>query len=240
MFSLRKWYLDCVADDGTTWIGYCGVVRWGPLRIPFSSSLVFDGTARARTRLSARMPRVEADRLSWNGAELVRRCEAVDRSLSESVRWRCVMPLAEVVVRHDGRTIRGMGYAEVLEISAVAPMTTLRWGRLTSTRTSLVWIQWRGASPLDLAIHNGHPIEVESIDDDELRLADGMRIALTERATIRRDAIARTIGPLQWLVPHHLTAGVEEKWRSRGEVNINGQSVDRGWVIHERVTFAAD
>jgi hypothetical protein len=38
-FSLSKWYMDCVADDGTAFVGYHARLRWRRLTIHYASIL---------------------------------------------------------------------------------------------------------------------------------------------------------------------------------------------------------
>jgi hypothetical protein len=110
-------------------------------------------------------------------------------------------------------------------------------------RTSLVWIQWTGAKPLQVVVRDGVRVEAEHIGDDELRLADGTRIALTEKSVLREDSLANTLRPLRAiapLLPRVLTGAVERKWRSRGTISAPDRPNDEGWAVHELLTFAAD
>ena len=40
MFTLAKWYLDVVGDDGTVVVGYSARLAWGPARVRYASWLV--------------------------------------------------------------------------------------------------------------------------------------------------------------------------------------------------------
>ena len=253
-WSLRKWYVDCVAADGAAWIGYWGRLRWGPLRVSFVSSLVHEGdetTTATRVRAGAE-PHHDADALRWSAPslgvelELAPRVSGIEKELHEGVTWRCVAPCGDAVVRLPGRTIRGRGYAEVLEMSVPPwrlPIRTLRWGRVLGARTSLVWIQWSGANPLQVVARDGAFVEAASIDDDTVRLADGTHVTMSERSAIREAPLAETLRPLRAvtpLLPRSLTGSVEQKWRSRGTIAAPERPTDEGWAIHELLTFAAD
>lgn len=251
MWSIRKWYLDCVAGDGTAWIGYWGDVRWGALHVSFASSLLFDG-ARAETKTSLHRevePQHDAHRIAWDAPsvgvsfELTPRTTGVEKELYDSVHWRCVAPSGDVVVQLPGRTIRGRGYAEVLEMGVAPwrlPIRELRWGRAIGAQTSLVWIQWRGAFPLQVVVRDGVLEDAAHIDDDEVRLADGTRLAMFEKRALREESLANTLAPLKWVLPKKLTGAFEEKWLSRGTISFIDRPIDEGWVIHERVLFPGE
>lgn len=238
-WSIRKWYLDCVADDGTAWIGYWGDLRWGALRVAFASSGDWFAVRREPE------PQLRDGRLSWSAgetrAELTARIPGTFRELHAGVRWHCVMPMADAVVELPGRTLRGRGYAEVLEMAVPPwrlPIRELRWGRATCAETSLVWIRWTGAAPLQLVVRNGVVETPEHIGDEELRLGDGTRVAFSDRAVIRADHLGVTLRPLKLFLPRMLSGAVEQKWRSRGTVFDGERPIDEGWVIHELLTFA--
>lgn len=251
-WSIRKWYLDCVAEDGTTWIGYWADVRWSALRMPVVSSLLF---ADARFSQSSALrrdapPKLAGGLLSWSspslgvGVEMRSAAGASTHQLHEGVTWQCVMGAAEARVTLPDRTLRGVGYAEVLEMSVPPwqlPLRELYWGRATGRNTSLAWIRWKGEAPLLLTLRNGVRQPAVSIEDDEVRLADGSRVQMSERVVLREDTLATTLGPLSGmtaLLPRTLTGAIERKWRSRGTVFAGERPIDEGWVIHERVTFA--
>ncbi|MGZ8853114.1 MAG: hypothetical protein ACXW2X_06935, partial [Thermoanaerobaculia bacterium] len=63
VWTLRKWYLDCVADDGTVWIGYWGDVAVGPFRLQFASSLIFEHN-EANAKNDVRSPAEPRHRIS--------------------------------------------------------------------------------------------------------------------------------------------------------------------------------
>lgn len=251
-WSIRKWYLDCVAEDGTTWIGYWVDLRWSAMRIPVVSSFLYaDSRFSARNEFRAEAPPelVDGD-LHWSSPSLgvrVRMSAAAGGSahqLHEGVTWRCVMGAAETRVELPDRTLRGVGYAEVLEMSVAPwrlPLRELYWGRAASRDTSLVWIRWHGEKPLLLVLCNGVLQPAVSIEDDEVCLANGSRVQMSERVVLREETLAKTLRAprgIAALLPRALTDAVERKWRSRGTVFGGDGPTDAGWVIHERVTFA--
>ena len=199
-----------------------GDLRWRALHIPFVSTLTFDGS-RAKTTKAFRRSSAPALKTSFE-RELYRDDEGY-------VLWRCLVPRGE------------SDYAEFLEMTIAPwrlPINMLRWGRIVTAKTSLVWIEWSGARPLMLALHDGREASVINISDDEVRLADGTRLAIADRTTLREAPLSATLGPLRFLLPRKLTAFHETKWRSRGTIFNGDEAIDGGWVIHERVRFAND
>lgn len=251
MWSVRKWYIDCVAEDGTTWIGYWCEVRLVGLSFRFASSLVCaDGSCRTTpVAHGIAEPGLDNGRILWaatgvvGGLEMVPRVQGVEKQLSSSVLWRCIAPSADAIVTLEGKTIRGRGYAEVLELSAAPwrlPIDTLRWGRAVGERTSLVWIQWEGASPLSLVVRDGVFAGHCEISDTRVVTGD-LELTIASSAVLREDRLAPSLAqlkPLSWLFPRRFTAAMEHKWRGRGTFRTAGRPSDEGWVIHERVEFS--
>lgn len=249
MLSIRKWYLDCVAEDGA-WIGYWGEVRWGALHVSFVSSLMHDGTQTTRVRSAAEPQHDRVVRWSPSSLgvhyELAPRVSGVERELHDGVTWRCVVPCGDAIVRLPDRTLRGRGYAEVLEMTVAPwslPIRELRWGRILGEHTSVVWIQWTGAKPLQVVVRDGAFAEATHIGDDAVRLTDGTNVSITRQTVLREDSLANTLRPLRAiapLLPRMFTETIERKWLGRGTIATPDRPIEEGPVVHELVTFAAD
>jgi hypothetical protein len=235
--KIRKWYLDCVADDGTTWIGYRGWVEFASLRFHFASSMLNAETVSVPRRVPE--PETHANIVRWDAPELGIHLEMTSRlpssrhHLHAAVTWNCVAPAADVTLRLPDRTLRGRGYAEVLDMSIAPwdlPIRELRWGRAIGERTSLVWIQWSGSQPLRLVLRDG-----------VLQPAEDQRLTVSESVVLRDNRLGEALAPLRlvWLLPRRFTRAREQKWRGRGTLQSSDGSIDHGWVIHELVTFPA-
>ncbi len=229
-------------------------MRWGALHVSFVSSLVHDGagtTITSRVRAGAE-PVHDPDGVRWTSPplkaafELTPRVPGVEVELHDGVVWRCVVPFGDAVVQLPGRTLRGRGYAEVLEMAVAPwslPMRELRWGRALGEQTSVVWIQWKGGKPLQVAVRDGLLVEAMHIGDGEVRLADGTRVTLAQPAVLREDRLANTLKPLRAiapLLPRAFTETVERKWRSRATIVTPSRPDEEGWAVHEHLRFAAD
>ncbi len=124
-FSLVKWYLDCVTDQGDAAILYCANLRWRGIRATYSSILTVNEhsteshSTMTRYQLSSGDSQivVESPRLKVAG-----RWQAdaapVERPVYEndtgSVVWKCLQPRSQVNLRVGEREFIGLGYAECL------------------------------------------------------------------------------------------------------------------------------
>jgi hypothetical protein len=226
-FDLRKWYLDCVDEEGNAAIAYWARLRWRYIKLYYSSVSV-NGAERASLR-RCEEPRIDGAALSWRRSASMKALESpIRRRLFESgegvVDWSCEMPRAEAEIAG----VRGVGYAEVLRMTVPPwklPIDELRWGRFLGSDTSVVWIDWRGAAPQTVVLRNGNSVGGASVLDDEVRLNDA-----TLRFDRARELQDRAIGDALPL----LRDARERKWCGRGTLDGAG-----GWAVHEVVTFGA-
>jgi len=255
-FSLKKWYLDCVDKDGDVWIGYCAALRWMGVSFSYSASI-----RRGRKSLTRSQPGdaafpVESDGVvRWlapevgvSTVELERTSPGVGRELwrsSEgSVTWRCVAPAATGSVKGEGWEMSGTGYAEVLEMTR-SPWSLgieeIRWGRFAAGSSSFVWIDCPGEDPVSVSFQNGREGSLRRVDESAVEATDGTTLLMSETTTIRDESLSGTISTLPALVaklvPRRLRNAREEKWLSRGRLEVAECSPVAGWVIHERVVF---
>ena len=246
-FSLRKWYLDCVAEDGEVLVAYHAELRWRRLSLRYASVLQLDG-ARSTLR-DCPAPLLAGERISWEAPALHisgtwdALAPAADVELIPGVRWRCLQPRSRVELRVAGRTLHGLGYAEELELTIPPwrlPIDELRWGRFAGESHGAVWIEWRGPHPLRLTLIDGVRAEAIRIAEDGVR-AGGAELRLTEPRVLRSGRIGETalsiIPDLQKLFPGRIVGLEETKWRARGTLEGPGAEVGQGWAIHEVVRW---
>ncbi|MGA3286199.1 MAG: hypothetical protein ABSD46_02100 [Bacteroidota bacterium] len=258
-FSLRKWYLDCVADNGDTFIGYSGALHWKALTINYSSTISTRGNSGTRTKTSLRevlSPQISDRRIDWSSKALnlvgtwALMSEPIQRQLYDSpegtVTWSCVHPRSKADISLGPKEhIAGLGYAELLELTVKPwqlPIAELRWGRFLSESDVLVWIEWRGAAPLSIVFLNGKQIRNASISDEQVAIdEDRTVLTLTEKTELRKGVLVSTalsaIPGIAAIVPARMLHTYECKWRSRGVLSTNGSLCSSGWVIHEIVRF---
>ncbi len=254
---VEKWYLDCVADDGTGMIGYAARVSWGPLAVRCSETLHWragDLVARCRIALGGRLPVSSPDGVAWSSPALQARgrwrppgYEMPPAILHEEaagrIEWNCLCPAAPAAVGVNGDHFEGFGYAERLVMTLPAdrlPMRELRWGRFISRDESCVWIRWRGPVERNWCYHNGQAVDAVMPDFHQLEWS-GHRLKLSRGTTLRTGRIADTAfneaGLLRRLLPAAVLDLEETKWCSPG-VLIDAHGRDHaGWAIHEVAIF---
>ena len=258
-FCLRKWYLDCVADNGDTFVGYSAALQWKAWTLHYSSITTLCGNSALKTETSLRkssFPQISEGRTDWSSKPLHIRgtwtlmAEPICRTLYDSpegkVTWSCVHPRAKADISFGTNGhIAGLGYAELLELTIKPwqlPIAELRWGRFLSGRDVIVWIQWKGATPLSVVFHNGEQVANTLITDEQLSMDGGRTIlSLSERTELRKgDLVSTTLSAIPGvaaIVPGRMLHTFECKWRSKGVLVTDGSSQSNGWAIHEIVRF---
>ena len=256
-FTLRKWYLDVIAPDGSYLIFYLGRLTFKSLNIGFAHRIGGGRFAELSSgpRLTSQTDPETGDAgkvaISDAGREL--RAEWTPQAASSShnlfsygsreVGWNCLQPSARVVLNHRGATHSGRGYVECLELT-LPPwelgLEHLDWGRYVSDTDQLTWIRWRGANPLELAIINGDVTRQVSVDDNQV-IAGDSTLELADKQVIRDGMLGSTVlnklpavlqvAPVQMLQLH------ERKWVTRGRLTTLGRAPSDGWSIHEQVVW---
>jgi hypothetical protein len=257
-FLLSKWYLDCVSDAGELFIAYVATVRWQGVTINYSSAIHRQSDGRTKTKTSLRdspAPQVAGPSIEWSSSYLDvggtwrALARPVQRVLLESaagrLEWNCLQPNAEAEIRMGkGQRLQGLGYVEHLTMSIPPwqlPIQELCWGRFLSNTEALVWIDWQGATPLNLVFHNGNQIEDVSITDRGFKTGE-LALALEENAVVREGPLIKTtlstIPGIRRLFPLRVLRTYECKWLSHGTLKKTGGEEVNGWAIHEVVRWA--
>ena len=254
-FRLRKWYVDCVAPDGTAFIGYAAHVGLGPVPLSYQATLWCPPqgeTHSALTMVPAALPKQLLNELRWENRRLGVRAwwrgatagsyHVLLDTRDLRVEWRCHLPESEASVTCRAGTVHGSGYAEELLVCGSPnrlPIRELHWGRFSSTGGHVVWIEWRGPHPLRLVLVDGAEVLATQISENEVRFSGGS-LRLQRKREIRTVDVGTSIfGASRWkkgLLPGTITDWREEKWLSWGKLDRRDGSQDQGWVIHERVT----
>jgi hypothetical protein len=258
-FHLSKWYLDCVDDDGTVFIGYSARLQYGPLPLSYSASLIErDGDALERRSYrrtqdpvtdDGQKVRWRLDRLGVRGAwdALSDPVERVLYSGNEgTVLWRCHAPRARAsVTPGTGATIEGLGYVEQLVLTVPPwklPMKSLRWGRFLSPNHELIWICWEGGHSLHVITYDQLILPQAALHEDGVDMPClDQQLAWCETREILRRPVLGSAWPLRIMA--RVAGGVsgfdlfEERWLSRGTLTGRGIDPESGWVLHERVTW---
>lgn len=256
-FHLAKWYMDCIADDGTTVIGYSARLSWKRLTLNYASYLLSVPGREPKSSTSlfvSEFPLRRNDSVEWSckGLDLrgswKQRFPSVEkellRNLDGSIRWSCIMPGAEAWMKIGDETVRGNGYVEFLEMTIPVwklPIEELRWGRFVTETDSVVWIDWKGAHPLQTVFHNGLPITCDVVNDSMIRSADGKLLLTLDRSTVLRsgaliNTALKKMPMVESIIPKNVLMTDECKWLSASTLRHNGTD-STGFAIHEVVRF---
>jgi hypothetical protein len=256
-FSLDKWYMDVVADDGEVLVAYAAEVHLFALNLHYASILQHRGKERrAVASLRKATPEVEGRTLRWDSRALGVRGtwsaetpgEGTKETLLEkdggTVEWDCLMPLARVEVELAGRTLRGLGYAEHLTMSIAPwdlPLEELRWGRFTAEGASVVWLDWRGPHQKKIVLKHG--ARVDGLVEERLIEvpADEARLTLEAGEVIREGALGSgalgAIAEIHPRLPSKLLAMVERKVVAPATLEQPFAPPVHGWAISEIVKW---
>jgi hypothetical protein len=258
MFRLVKWYFDVISDEGVAAIMYMARLEWGGLRVRYAS--VLQSAASAPPRESATLRGVERPQLAggtlrWANAALqvsgrwTSDAPPIRRTLASGpsgvIQWMCHMPRARAVVQCGDVTLSGYGYVESLRLTmppADLPFRTLRWGHHASTSHSVVWIDWRGEDARRWVWLDGQEQPDATLTESGISgLGDGGALQLADSRDVLDRRVLASLGAVVPMLGRHLVGPPadmhEHKILSRSAIVRAGQPVDRGWALHEVVTW---
>lgn len=256
-FQLSKWYADVVSTDGSVFIGYHGSLNWKGFTLDYQSTLQRQAGGEPLERRSiraAKVPYCDLDgKLCWESAALqfsgiwTPASAPVSATLLSNedgeLVWECRLPSATVCIRAASRQYVGQGYAEHLRMTIPPwklPIRELRWGRFLAGRESLVWIDWRGPAPKQIAYRNSRWVALEKIESNQVHLESGVRLHLEPGVELRRGRLGstalRSVPGLSRFAGTRVLAIDEQKWVSRATLTARGESWT-GWAIHELVRW---
>jgi hypothetical protein len=258
MFLLSKWYLDVVTERGDAAIFYVARLRWGALRLGYAAGFLARAGPPAREAATLRgvtWPRREAGGVEWRNAPLDIRgrwmatAPPIRRVLlttpEGSIHWTCHMPRARASVQWGGTTLEGTGYAERLRLSIPPwrlPFRTLRWGRHASDLHSLVWIAWSGDDERSWVWLDGEEQSGAAVGDSGVSGLTGDRgLAIRDSRDVRDRRVLATLAAHLPLLVRRAAGPLgrmqEHKRLSQTSLVRGRTSLDRGWTLHELVTW---
>lgn len=264
-FHLSKWYLDCIADDGSALIGYWARLRWGSLALEYAAALVAPagGEPRQFHILRSPSPALVGNRCTWRceplhldgewTAETAPVCVDLLKTPAGGIRWSVHQPRAQARICLSGAAgideLRGLGYVEELELTIPPwrlPFDLLLWGRFLAPDHALVWVEWQKGDAVEtrrrFAVLDGALEEQPEIGEQGVRLpvAAG-ELTLRAPRRLREGLIAATvlsaIPGLVGLLPGSFRRAHESKRLSPGVLRLPGQAPAEGWSIHEVVKW---
>ena len=253
-FLLSKWYMDCASESGEIVIAYAARLKWRAVTLHYASLLIHEPGHKPRVQTTMRSstePKLDGDVITWTSEALgasgkwtsLARAEpeTIFASPDGDVKWHCHQPRSRAEITIGDRVVRGLGYAEHLELSVEPwhmPIDSLRWGRFVGERTSLVWIDWHGAHDKKLVLLDGKPLASPEIDERAVG-GEGVHLDIDEGTTLRSGKLGKTaleLVPGLERFPMRILAVDEHKWTSRGTLE-DAAGRDEGFVIHEIVRW---
>lgn len=258
-FSLSKWYMDCIDADGNVFIGYSVVLKWKQVKLNYTNILRYENqhTPQSQTTFkTVPSPVFRENHLSWAPAKLGIRgtWNSVDAPIRKTllhtdsgiIRWECNQPKAiAAIITENDNSITGLGYTEKLEMT-IKPwelqFNELRWGRFLSEEDTMVWVNWRGKTNLNLLFYQGKQIEDIIVSDETIKINRGEALlTFSDKVVLRKGPLISTalsnFPGIESILPNSILNTYECKWRSNGVLKKNNNEVSKGWVIHEVVRW---
>jgi hypothetical protein len=258
MFSLSKWYGDCIADNGDTVILYKGQLRWGSLSLAYGSILECRDGSEPQVSFSLRAeapPLIEQEPCRWASTSLgftsdwtssaapVR--EVLYENGEGAVDWSCRFPLGRTTVSFPDRPqLEGCGYLEHLTLTIPPwrlPIRELKWGHFVGGEHYAVWIDWQGAFSTSFATVDGVRQFPTFSGENRVEFSGGLGVDLDRAVCLREGRIGSSalavVRSAAKLFPEGLLGITETKWRSCAMLHRRHSPDVAGWAIHERVVW---
>ncbi len=250
-FELRKWYFDCVSSAGEVFIGYAAKLRFGLIRMDYSS-IITHGNCRqsfsfGKLKQSDRSLEWSNDSLGvdgkWAGQNGGNKKILYDGKEGR-IEWQCLKPNAKVSIHLAGRDISGRGYAEQIYMTVPPwklPFDELRWGRFIgdNQKDYVIWIDLKGEL-CKTWVWTSNGLSQGEVQDKRI-ITKEQRLILKGFKPIRQGYVSNSLlGRLSFfsnLLPRKLRKIEENKYLSRGELILQNGSKINGSSICEVVKW---
>lgn len=258
-FLLRVWYMDCVDNNGNTFIAYSLQLNWKTIYLNFNDILINrhnENSFEKGVLSKLKSPSFKKNNLLWEPDELIDQAEWVklDKSFGDIllsnkrgfINWSCAIPRAMTTVQVSPTVkFKGLGHAQFIEMNIhpwSLPYDTMRWGRFVSKTDSLVWIQWRGEQNVDHFYLNEILMEDSHFYNDEIRLDHGKHVlTILESVVLRSGRLNKTVlakHPIfKNILPERVMYAKETMWKGKAILKKEDGTTVAGWVIHDFVQW---
>ncbi len=262
-FSVSKWFMDCVSEEGTCIIAYAAEMRKKGIVIPYKSLLISEPGKEAviKTKFkTSKWPQLKGECIQWDDESLgikghwKQKGSSLKSRLYDSEKgkldWHCYQSSSSANIGLNNQLdLKGYGYIEHLSLT-IEPwklkIKKLRWGRFISDNINLVWIDFTGAQAQRWVWHNGDYVVASVLNDEEI-IIPTMELKLKlklERILERGHKMLKVArGILQFIsgfnkqIPDLFLKTNETKWLSKGTLYHQEKVISEGWAIHELVDF---
>ena len=256
-FFLSKWYMDCIDADGNVFIGYSAALKWGKIKLNYANILLCDNQRNPQSQATFKKlpsPTFRNNHLTWTPSKLGTRgtWNSIDAPISKTllnsdsgiIHWHCYQPKSNAnVTTGNKHNISGFGYAEKLEMTIKPwelPFSELRCGRFLSEEDTIIWVNWRGDTNLNLVYYQGRPIKNAIVSDENINLGEFL-LTFSDKIILREGPLISTaisnFPGMTSVFPNKILKTYECKWRSRGILEKENNKVSTGWLIHELVRW---
>jgi hypothetical protein len=250
---LEKWYAD-VVDENRANLLYRANLRLGPAVFGYEGRINSGGRASASfVAGGVDLPREVDGAVLWPAAysgdgQVLRWANSHPREITLWCDGRRLLNWNPLVlngaVLGSGLLPEARGYVERLTLN-FGPwqlgLDRLKWGRFCGQQHSLVWIEWEGRLPKQLALLDGQARQLHEASSDRIEF-DGAVLRLTRRRVLVQESMLD--GALRGMpLPGRLAAlrffrGRETKWISPGTLDFSEGTTDSGHAISEDVVWS--
>lgn len=256
LFKLSKHYFDAIDAEGRCWIIYMAQLKLGIFTIPYCSYIYsseenlveeksvlksFVEPQNSSKQLSFSIPSLGVKGV-WFEPKIAYKNILWTHPKRGDLLWDCHHPSAKVILEFAGKKYEAKGYAETiyLPVNPLAlPLSALRWGRFIGEEFTLVWIEWEGKLPKNLAYVNGQLVNDAVHREDGFSFAAGAYdLQYLAPIVLRKGKLGSIIQQyafLKWLFKGSLLNSEEVKWKSKSALLHHKKQVDLGWSLYEKV-----
>lgn len=255
-FRLEKLYCDSVDDSGNCYIVYLAKLDCRFVSFCYSGLIHIDSNG-FKTESSSfkkiaipegKILKIDIEKLgiegTWKSIDspfihtLLR-----DEDNGELI-WNCHHPKAATEIRYDNMLHKGRGYAETLVLPVMPyrlPVDEIRWGRFLSDATTIIWICWKGARPLNLLFLNGSEYSDAEYSGNGIKFGEKLFCLNFSAVRIIRKGTLGDLFPgkpiLKSLIGRGVLKNMETKYIAKTTFSRNSIFVSTGWSIYEEVVW---
>lgn len=255
-FRLEKLYCDSVDDSGDCFIVYLAKLDCRFVSFCYSGLIHIDGKGIAAERSSfkrigipeGKILKIEVENLGIEGTWKSIDSPFIRTLLSDGgngeLTWNCHHPKAATEIRFNNMLHKGKGYAETLVLPVMPytlPVDEIRWGRFLSDATTVIWICWKGARPLNLLFLNGSWYSDAEFSEKGIKFGEKLfSLSFSEVRIIRKGTFSDLFPGkpvLKMLIGKGLMKSMETKFIAKTTFSRNSIFVASGWSIYEEVIW---
>lgn len=256
-FELVKTYMDCVDASGNCFIVYWARLRIGIFMFRYVGYIFSDekNNLIEKSSLCKTLSPEINDNLTFknNPLNISGTWGIAPHEYSSMlyqpqpylhVFWNCHHPSSFTEIELNGKKFSGQGYAETLSFNIqpwLLPIDELRWGRALFEGAAVIWINWKGAYPLNKIYWNGKEYSDVCLGEDKITFNNNACcLKFSNISVIREGKLTKVLSKMPWmklLFNARILNSVEVKYKAHSSFVFNNESPIEGWSIYEIVTW---